>query len=152
MKGKKFYAHTTAKSDGTPAPQPEWQPLDQHLENVAKLAADFAGNFASSDWAYNAGLLHDLGKASQEFQVYLKESAKRNDLDLEITGKNRVVHSSQGAVFAEDKFGRAGRFLAYLIAGHHAGLADWYSADTGGAALADRLANGQTLLAQLGDY
>jgi CRISPR-associated endonuclease/helicase Cas3 len=62
------------------------------------------------------------------------------------------VHSSQGAVFAEDNLGRAGRLLAYLIAGHHAGLADWYTADTGGAALTERLAKGRPLLGRLGNY
>lgn len=152
MEEQKYYAHTKKQPDGKPAPQSQWQPLDEHLKNVAKLAAGFADSFGSSAWAHNAGLLHDLGKASQEFQKYLEESAKQNDLDLEVSGKTRVVHSSQGAVFAEDNLGRAGRFLAYLVAGHHAGLADWYAADTGGAALADRLAKGRPLLDKLRTY
>jgi len=152
MLEKKYYAHTKTNPDGTPAPQEDWQPLDEHLKNVAKLAAGFAESFVSSEWAHNAGLLHDLGKASLEFQSYLEESVKQNDLDSEISGKTRVIHSSHGAVFAEDNLGRGGRFLAYLIAGHHAGLADWYSADTGSAALTDRLAKGRPLLDKLGKY
>lgn len=152
MEEQKYYAHTKKQPDGKPASQSQWQPLDEHLRNVAKLAAGFADSFGSSAWAHNAGLLHDLGKASQEFQTYLEESAKQNDLDLEVSGKTRVVHSSQGAVFAEDNLGRAGRFLAYLIAGHHAGLADWYTSDTGSAALIERLAKGRPLLDKLGTY
>ncbi|MFA7007828.1 MAG: CRISPR-associated endonuclease Cas3'', partial [Elusimicrobiales bacterium] len=86
MVEKKYYAHSKTNPDSTPATQSEWQPLEEHLKNVAKLAAGFAESFASSDWAHNAGLLHDLGKASKDFQNYLEESAKRYDLDLEISG------------------------------------------------------------------
>ncbi|MHB9293137.1 putative CRISPR-associated endonuclease/helicase Cas3 [Hollandina sp. SP2] len=38
----------------------------------------------------------------------------------------KVEHSGPGAKLAEEVFGKgAGRFLAYSIAGHHAGLPDW---------------------------
>lgn len=42
----------------------------------------------------------------------------------------RVSHSTAGALLACERFGSAGRVLAYLIASHHAGLYDWHS-DTG---------------------
>jgi hypothetical protein len=35
-------------------------------------------------------------------------------------------HSTAGALHAEQRLGRAGRVLSYLIAGHHAGLHDWH--------------------------
>lgn len=55
----RFYAHSR---DGQP---PEtWQPLVAHLRDVAGKAADFVAAFNSADWAWNAGWLHDHGKAS----------------------------------------------------------------------------------------
>lgn len=44
------------------------------------------------------------------------------------------------------QFGAHGRILAYLIAGHHAGLADWSAAGTGAKALSVRLDAAQDYL------
>lgn len=52
------YAHTL---DG--APISEWHRLHDHLLNVATRAKKFAQAFNSGDWAYLAGLWHDLGKS-----------------------------------------------------------------------------------------
>ena len=57
-----FYAHTAKLPDGSPAPQSQWQPLADHLRNVADLAAGFAAPFGAADWARLAGQWHDLGK------------------------------------------------------------------------------------------
>lgn len=57
--------------------------------------------------------------------------------------------SSAGAAHAEDGIKPFGRILSNLIAGHHAGLPDWYSSDTGGAALSVRLAEGRENLEHL---
>jgi CRISPR-associated endonuclease/helicase Cas3 len=48
-------------------PPEHWQPLHEHLENVARMAKGFAEPFASGDWAWNAGWLHDVGKAGEGF-------------------------------------------------------------------------------------
>ena len=57
------YAHS---KEGEP---PEnWQSLEEHLKNVAHLAATFAAPFGGEEWAHLAGLWHDLGKYSNEFQ------------------------------------------------------------------------------------
>ncbi|CAE6688366.1 CRISPR-associated helicase Cas3' [Candidatus Nitrotoga fabula] len=113
--------------------------LDEHLLGVAGLAADFAADFGSSDWASIAGLWHDIGKFSMEFQRYIK-SASGYDTEAHIEGApGRVDHSTAGAIHAIRQFGKHGRILAYLIAGHHAGLPDWHSAETGGKALSIRI-------------
>ena len=40
-----FYAHTAQLADGSPDPdQSHWQPLADHLRNVADLAAAFAAS------------------------------------------------------------------------------------------------------------
>ncbi|HBH86264.1 MAG TPA: hypothetical protein DDY17_01500 [Syntrophaceae bacterium] len=54
---KRYYAHT---KEGRP-PE-EWQALDEHLKSVAAMALLFADSFNAGDWAYLAGLWHDLGK------------------------------------------------------------------------------------------
>jgi CRISPR-associated endonuclease/helicase Cas3 len=56
--------------------------LAYHLNAVAELACEFAqvlGSVsASPDWAYLAGLWHDLGKYRPGFQRYLMQSDKPN--------------------------------------------------------------------------
>lgn len=55
------YAHTQTQSDGTPAPESEWEPLERHLREVAEMAGGFAAAFGAREWGYLAGLWHDLG-------------------------------------------------------------------------------------------
>ena len=113
--------------------------LDEHLRGVGKLAEGYAQVFGSGDWAQVAGLWHDLGKYSAEFQRRIK-SVSGYDAEAHLEGQSgRVDHSTAGAQQAIDQFGLHGRILAYLIAGHHAGLPDWHTSETAGAALKVRL-------------
>ena len=113
--------------------------LENHLLAVAELAAKHASAMGSADWAQLAGLWHDLGKYANEFQRRIK-SVSGYDPDAHLEGSvGRVDHSTAGALHAVEQFGLHGRILAYLIAGHHAGLPDWHSGETGGAALNARL-------------
>lgn len=101
--------------------------LAEHLHAVAALAADNASRFNGSDWAYLAGLWHDLGKYRPRFQRYIR-LASGFEADAHIKGEaGKAPHSTAGAMLACNKFGPAGRVLAYLIAGHHAGLDNWFS-------------------------
>ncbi len=117
-----FYAHSTDSTS-----KENWQLLNAHLQNTGQLAGGFAGPFNAEEMGSIAGLLHDLGKYTAEFQQRL-------------TGDyGRVDHSTAGAKVAVERFGRQlGIMLAYCIAGHHAGLAN--GRDTGErSALKDRL-------------
>lgn len=99
--------------------------LVEHLECVGELAAGFAAHFGA-DWARLAGRWHDLGKFRPWFQRYIRK-ASGFEADAHIKGEaGKTPHSTAGALLALDRFGVAGRVLAYLIAGHHAGLADWF--------------------------
>ena len=51
----------------------------------------------------------------------------------------KIDHSSAGALHVVQKNECTGRILAYLIAGHHAGLPDWYHEVGVGGALSERL-------------
>ena len=111
--------------------------LVDHLKTVAELAAGFSKTFDAADpalrWAYLAGLWHDLGKYRPGFQRYV---AMADNLDAHIEGKvggREKTHSAAGALWAIETLEKthgangklAARVLAYLIAGHHAGLDDW---------------------------
>ena len=137
----KFYAHSLPGK-----PVKEWQPLKEHLRNVAEKAKEFAEFFGAGEWGWNASYLHDLGKADSSFQGYL---LRVNGLDDSDYDSGRVNHSSAGAALAEDNLKLAGRILAYLVAGHHAGLPDWHPADTGNAALQIRLVEGRENLKRI---
>ena len=142
---KKYYAHSLEGKSPS-----EWQPLGEHLENVAKKAEKCAAKFQSADWAWNAAWLHDLGKAADEFQAYLLRENSLDDSEYDGTGHGRVNHSSAGAAFAEEILGPIiGVINAYLAAGHHAGLPDFYSSDTGRAALQVRLEEGKENLSRI---
>lgn len=123
-----FLAHIAENADGSPRPHD----LAEHLKQVAAGAAAKAALFGSADWARAAGLWHDLGKYRPGFQRYIRECA-----DAHIEGRvpsREKTHSAAGALHAIATLGAqsgrhgelAARVLAYLIAGHHAGLDDWH--------------------------
>lgn len=89
------------------------QTVKEHLEGTAKLSGKFAEKFGKQEWGYCCGMLHDIGKYSEDF-------LKR------ITGESncRVDHSTAGARVCVKKGGKYS-FLEYCIAGHHAGLPDY---------------------------
>lgn len=111
----KFYAHT--KKDEGPD---KWQELQEHLENVSKLAASFASPFNASEWGRLVGCLHDVGKHSSAFQKRL-------------TGENRhhADHKGAGAKLFHALGSGAGLVGAYCVAGHHGGLPDYYGGENG---------------------
>lgn len=114
--------------------------LDDHLRCVGNMAGDFAKDFGAADWAQLAGFWHDLGKYRPGFQTYIRDASGFEREEAHIEGKlNRVDHSSAGAIYAKQKLGTIGHVLAYVIAGHHAGLPDFHSADGAGSALSARL-------------
>jgi|AntAceMinimDraft_9_1070365.scaffolds.fasta_scaffold02031_2 CRISPR-associated endonuclease/helicase Cas3 len=129
---KSYFAHSRENR-----PIDEWQLLEDHLENVAELSGRFAGEFGSAGWGYLAGLWHDIGKYSPSFQSMIGSTS--DNLDNHASKIGKVDHSTAGAIHAVRTLGSAGRILGYLIAGHHAGLPDWQSAESGMAALVQRL-------------
>ena len=135
-----YIAHTRRLENG------EWaqpQSLIEHLTGTAKFASQFAADFDSSEWAYTLGMAHDTGKASIVWQKYLRgKSGFDYDEEASSETNGRKDHSSPSAKLAEDLFGKQpGRFLAYCIAGHHAGLPDWLGSQS---ALAYRLQHAHT--------
>ncbi len=132
----RFIAH--AKEEGD-----HWNlhALEAHLSKVGRLAARKAAPFHGEAWAEAAGRWHDLGKYRPAFQHYIRSATGYDtEAHLEREGSGRVDHSTAGAIHAIEEWGLHGRVLAYLIAGHHAGLPDWQKleAETG-SSLQERL-------------
>ena len=143
-------SHGTSKSIETPVAHLNekdgaWHEhnLEEHLLDVAKLAKSFMGS-ESRDWLDLAGRWHDLGKYQKNWQCYLKDKSGFNpDAHVE-NAKTRINHSAAGAIHAIKEMGDGyGHIIAYLIAGHHAGLADWDTAETGQGTLKSRLDSSQ---------
>ena len=63
-----LYAHTPPPDD----PNGDWHLLSEHLLEVARCAAEHANAFGAGEIAWWSGILHDAGKASEEFQQYLR--------------------------------------------------------------------------------
>jgi len=135
----RFLAHVRPDDTG------QWleHTLEDHLHDVAVLAQTFANAFNAGDWGALAGLWHDLGKYRPAFQHYIR-SASGYDAHIE-NAHGRVDHSTAGALYAIHQMKGLGRILAYLIAGHHAGLPDWQSTKSPASSLAHRLGQSELL-------
>ena len=104
-----YYAHTAETATGERDPnKSRWQPLSEHLRNVAERAKQFAAPFGLADEAYLAGLLHDLGKYGKRFQQRLEDPSVRG-----------INHWAHGAFAA---FQKKNILLPFAIDGHHTGM------------------------------
>ena len=93
MESVETYAHTLPNT-----PPERWEPLTKHLEEVAAACSSYAATFHASNWGWIVGRCHDLGKASAEFQAYLRSSnPDAIDAGEELTSGERVDHSTFGA-------------------------------------------------------
>jgi len=129
-------AHVKQKENG------EWEDphsLDNHLRSVKKIAESFAVDIGS-DWAGLSGLWHDLGKYRKRFQDYIRLQSGYERENAHIENGKRAPHSTAGAIHSTKLLPPGlGHIIAYLIAGHHAGLPDW---DGGKGSLKCRLTDG----------
>jgi len=127
-----YFAHSLENR-----PVSEWQLLEDHLQNVAELAAEFADVFHSSDWGKPLGENHDLGKGTLPWQAYLRHANHIVD-EFAKFYEGHPNHSAVGAKWVYEHSREAGKLLAYCIAGHHGGLPNW--SDSQISALESRLA------------
>lgn len=111
-----YFAHSLPNE-----PTENWEPLNDHLQRVGHLAAQFGKKFGAEQYGRLSGLWHDLGKYSTAFQDYLLTA---NGFAAHIEHTAKVDHSTAGAQHAANTVPTWGKLLAYIIAGHHAGLAD----------------------------
>lgn len=98
-----YYAHSAPE-------RPNWEPLPEHLRDVAERAAGFLARYGAADEARLAGLLHDLGKYSELFLRRL-EGLERGLDHWSAGAAAALLHGREGAIAA-----------ALAIQGHHVGL------------------------------
>lgn len=101
-----YYAHVRENSDGNK----EYQTVAEHLIGTAKLCCNFAAAFGAEVDGHLAGLTHDIGKCTEEFQNRLL-----NDGPV-------VDHATAGAMACAMQ---GNRYVAACVAGHHGGLQDF---------------------------
>ena len=115
------------------------QSLLTHLYQTSDLAEGFAQKVGLPEIGKVIGLLHDLGKASQEYQNYLRTNEGLINPDEDGYSQARrgeIDHSTAGAQMAYQKLLERGpegqllaQALALVIASHHSGLIDCLKPD-----------------------
>jgi CRISPR-associated endonuclease/helicase Cas3 len=105
-----YWAHSDDLPEAHPAAR--WQPLNEHLRQVGAIAEALAKETKPSDPGFHSaakatGLLHDIGKYTEEFQRKIRGEVLQ------------APHSAYGAAIA---WKANAAEAAYAISGHHAGL------------------------------
>lgn len=107
-----------------------------HLHDVGILTAGFAGKLNIPLTGELIGLLHDLGKYSQEFQQYIQSAVGLVNCDEDDyvdadAQRGKVDHSSAGAQYIWHGLSGKGaiesivaQVMALCVASHHSGLID----------------------------
>lgn len=136
MQDNEYIAHIRAQDSAV-------QTVSSHLLEVSQIAKQLAAKINAPEAGELAGLLHDFGKYSKQFQNYIKSGTGLFDADhidyVDAKGqKGKIDHSTAGAQWvwqAMSKIGKngegelCGQMLALCIASHHSGLIDCLKPD-----------------------
>ncbi len=85
------------------------QTVLEHLEETAKLAKGFASKFGAEADGEFVGMLHDIGKYSDEFQEHIEHPELPRHVDHSTAGAKAIGYPTPAS---------------FVIAGHHAGIPD----------------------------
>lgn len=116
------------------------QSVEAHLKEVSIISGSFTGKIGLASIGRLIGLLHDLGKYSHTFQIYLRSAIGQLNPDedeyIDAKGmKGKIDHSTAGAQYvwqyfrdkSELEWQLIRQILALCIASHHSGLIDCLS-------------------------
>lgn len=113
----------------------EEQDLWSHLRQTADIAAAQADKIGLGPVGELLGLIHDLGKATDAFDQYIRANVGLHDPDEDVLDdlnveKGKIDHSTAGAqvlyeYLIKDPSTRAiAEILSLVVASHHSGLID----------------------------
>ena len=120
------------------------QSVQEHLHSVASIASHRAASLGLEATGRLLGLLHDMGKYTEEFDSYLENAVYHP----EKVRRGEVNHSSAGARYLYELYGESpkqrerftAQILAIVISSHH-GLYDCINIDTGECLFPERRIN-----------
>jgi CRISPR-associated endonuclease/helicase Cas3 len=91
----------------------EIQTIQEHLQGTAERAKEFASEFGCGEVGYLCGLMHDIGKYSEEFQKRIQNPKHSKKVDHSTAGAKELCSISSDYIP-----------IAMAVAGHHSGLLD----------------------------
>lgn len=108
----------------------EQQLLEDHLKETQYLAEKFGEKIGISHMTGLAGMLHDMGKYSDAFQLYLREAIENPDSPPK---RGSVDHSTAGGKFLIEEYHQQAKgvieCLANAIFSHHGQLKDMVNSE-----------------------
>lgn len=113
------------------------QTVPEHLSGVREYAEQAGSKIGFRHFAGLTGLLHDLGKNTEEFLTYIQQAAastkledapRRGSVDHSTAG-GRLIHSRYHTKDAKPEHQYTAEWLANCIISHHQGLRDYIPPD-----------------------
>jgi len=111
------------------------QTVEEHLLGVSKLCSEYAKEHGFEWTGKLLGVLHDIGKYTNEFRDYITEGIRREKEGLPPLSKN-VDHGKYGGIFLYYHYPRNDIYdkvmfeiLTMIICYHHGGLEDYITDD-----------------------
>lgn len=102
------------------------QTVEEHCINTAKYAAEFGRQVKMERLAALSGLLHDMGKLSNDFEKYIHGSMEfsRGSIDHYFAGAKYLLETDGG----DASLYKTAKIVGRVILSHHK-LHDWITED-----------------------
>lgn len=113
-----IYAAHIKECDGTV------QTVAEHCKNVENLSEKFCKKLSVKSILKLAAILHDLGKMTEDFNLYIRNEndLRRGDIDHSFAGAKYIIDFSMN--FDDEYIRETADFIGRIIISHH-GLHDW---------------------------